>query len=113
MIKFKSPYRFLVHGSNDGDETILPIVEGFSNLISKVTFRELDIVLQASIGKHEFEEVILLDVVLQKQVHHVFYIVQRLSLTYDRVFGTADVGYIHVVGGWGDIFLLTNSISDI
>jgi hypothetical protein len=72
------------HGGDDGDEKIFTFIESGRNLRAKVTVGDLNIVLRGAILVHQIEESIVN--------------VDKL------VFGTSDIGDIHVVRGRTDIF---------
>jgi len=76
----------LAHSADDRDEQVLSILEVLLNLLAQITFRDLDVVLGDTFLGHQVEETII-DI--------------------DKcVFGTIDVGDIHVVCGGTDIFEL-------
>jgi len=78
----------LAHCGQDDDVGVLLIgTEELLNLVTNFTIWHLDIILGSTIVGHEGEEVIIGDV-------------EQL------IFATSDVGDIHVVGGWGQIFQL-------
>jgi len=82
------------HGGNDGDHSVLSIVESVLNLLTEVSVGDLDIVLGVSVTVHQVEETLLVSRV---------YLIPSLDATHilnvdELVFGSGDVGDIHVVG---------------
>jgi hypothetical protein len=76
------------HGSQDNDVGVLLFgAEKLLNLFANLAFGHLDIILGGTIVGHEGQETIVSDV-------------EQL------VFTTDDVGDVHVVGGWAEIFQL-------
>jgi hypothetical protein len=74
------------HGRDNGDKEFLALIELFLQLLTKFTFGQLDIILGATVVKHQGEETII---------------------NIDKgIFVTDDVGNIHVVGGRRQIFEL-------
>ena len=79
----------LAHGGDDRDEQVLSFLKALGNLLAQITFRDLDVVLGDALLGHQVEETIIdID---------------------ELVFGTIDVGDIHVVCGGTDIFELLSS----
>lgn len=74
----------LAHGGDDRDEQVLSFLKGLGNLLAQITIRDLDVVLGVAVPVHQVEETII--------------DIDKL------VFGTLDVGDIHVVRGGTDIF---------
>jgi hypothetical protein len=77
---------FFTHGGDDGDQQVLAFFEVFGDLFTNFVVGELDIILGATIGKHQREETI---VNVEKSV-----------------FVTDNVGDIHVVSRGREIFIL-------
>jgi len=72
------------HGRDDGDQKIFTFIKSASDLTADVTLGDLNIVLRGAIWSHQIKE--------------SFVNVDKL------VFGTSDIGDIHVVRGRTDIF---------
>jgi hypothetical protein len=82
------------HGGDDGDHSVLSIVEGVLNLLAEVSVGDLDIVLGVSITVHQVEETLFVS---------RLYLIPSLNATHilnvdELVFGSGNVGDIHVVG---------------
>ena len=82
------------HGGDDGDHSVLSIVESVLNLLTEVSVGDLDIVLGVSITVHQVEETLSVS---------DLYLFPTLDATHilnvdELVFGSGDVGDIHVVG---------------
>jgi len=78
----------LSHGSQDDDIGVLLVsAEELLDLVTNFALGDFDVVLGGAILRHEGQETVVGDI---KQL----------------VFATVDVGNLHVVGGWGQIFHL-------
>jgi hypothetical protein len=77
------------HSSDDRDKEFLSVVECDLNLFSKVTFRHLHVVLGVPVVGHQIEKTVI-------NIHEL-------------IFGSSDIGDIHVVGRGTDIFELLAS----
>ena len=82
------------HGGDDGDHSVLSIVESVLNLLTEVSVGDLDIVLGVSITVHQVEETLSVS---------DLYLFPTLDATHilnvdELVFGSGNVGDIHVVG---------------
>lgn len=84
----------LTHGGDDGDHQVLAIVETSLELLANVVVVELDVVLGVSITVHQVEEALDCKYEPRNFTKHFTYI----SNVEDLVFGSPDVGDIHVVG---------------
>jgi len=81
----------LTHGGENDDVNVLALIsEELLDLVSALSVWDLDVVLGGAIVGHEGEEAIVGDI-------------EKL------VFLAADVGDIHVVGGWAEFFKLLAS----
>jgi hypothetical protein len=86
MVKLTGKSVLFTHGRNDGDKKFLALIKFFLQLLTKFTFGQLDIILGATVIKHQRKETIInVD---------------------EGVFVTDNVGDIHVVGGGREIFKL-------
>jgi hypothetical protein len=76
----------LTHSGNNSDKEFLALIELSLDLVTKFTFGQLDIILGATVVKHQGKETVInVD---------------------EGVFVTDNVGDIHVVGGGREIFEL-------
>ena len=53
-------YLFFTHSGEDSDDEVLALGEGILDLLADFTLRELDIILERTIGGHKTEEVVIL-----------------------------------------------------
>jgi hypothetical protein len=79
--------------------------EKLLNLLADFAVGHLDIVLGGTVVRHEGQEPVVSDVELScvRNWSGLFFCD---SSSYQLVFTTDDVGNLHVVGGWGEIFQL-------
>ena len=84
----------LTHGGDDGDHQVLAIVETSLELLANVVVVKLDIVLGVSVTVHQVEEALEREYGLLNLAGRLTYI----SNVENLVFGSPDVGDIHVVG---------------
>lgn len=83
----------LTHGRNNRDQEFLTLLEILLQLLTELTFRELDIILGGTIGQHQREETIIN---VKKSIFH-----------------TDNVRDIHVVSGRTEFFVLSIIIKKI
>lgn len=96
-------YLLFLHSTDDSDQEIFAFVESRLDIISKVTLGHSDVIFGHTVLGHEVEETIvnvdLNGVVSRTQSMLIWH------TTHELVFVTADVGNVHVMGRWTDIFL--------
>ncbi len=92
-------YRFRLTG------VLLIFLEELRDLVANFALWHLDIILGVTAFGHEGEEAVVSDVELRSlSGPGRLLFLERGS--YKLVFATSDVGDLHVVGGWGQIFEL-------
>ena len=101
---FEGDGPLFTHGGDDGDKEIFTVIEVALDLLANVALRDTNVVLGGTILGHQVQETII-DVDLSARL--VTGLRRDLYQTYKLVFGTEDVGDIHVVGGRANIFLCT------
>jgi hypothetical protein len=84
---------------------LLVDLEELLDLLANLTFWDFDIILGGTVVGHEGQEAVISNIELFQTLARVS-CAHLLHSTYELVFLAGNVGNLHIVGGWGEIFEL-------